>query len=66
MVLTSLSFFSNQHAPPWTVTFRVPLSVGFFRQENWSGLPFPLPGDLPDSEIKPVSVSCIVDGFFTH
>ena len=27
----------------------------FFRQENWSGLPFPLPGDLPDSEIKPVS-----------
>ena len=34
---------------------QAPLSVGFFGQEYWSGLPFPPPGDLPDPEIKPVS-----------
>ena len=35
----------------WTVTCQVPLSTGFSRQEYWSGLPCPLPGDLPDSGI---------------
>ena len=35
--------------------FRSPLSMGFSRQEYWSGLPFPSPGDLPDSGIEPVS-----------
>ena len=35
-------------AIPWTVVHQAPLSVGFFRQEHWSGLPFPSPGDLPD------------------
>ena len=40
-------------------------SVGFSRQEYWSGLPRPSPGDLPDSGIEPVShVSCIAGGFF--
>ena len=34
-------------ATPWTVAHQPPLSVGFFRQEYWSGLPFPPPGDLP-------------------
>ena len=34
---------------------QTPLSLGFSRQEYWSGLPFPSPGDLPDSGIKPVS-----------
>ena len=33
---------------PWTVARQVPLSMGFSRQEYWSGLPFPTPGDLPD------------------
>ena len=33
---------------PWAVACRVPLSMGFPRQEYWSGLPFPSPGDLPD------------------
>ena len=33
---------------PWTVAQQAPLSMGFSRQEYWSGLPFPLPGDLPD------------------
>jgi len=41
--------------------------MGFSRQEYWSGLPFPSPGDLPDPEIKPVSPESLVwvDGFFT-
>ena len=33
-------------ATPWTVAWQAPLSMGFFRQEYWSGLPFPPPGDL--------------------
>ena len=39
-------------ATPWTVAHQAPLSLGFSRQEYWSGLPFPSPGDLPDSGIK--------------
>ena len=38
---------------PWTVACQAPLSMGFPKQEYWSGLPFPSPGDLPDPEIKP-------------
>ena len=38
---------------PWTVACQAPLSMGFSRQEYWSGLPFPSPGDLPDPGIKP-------------
>ena len=34
-------------ATPWTVAYQAPLSMGFSRQECWSGLPFPSPGDLP-------------------
>ena len=34
-------------ATPWTVAYQAPPSMGFSRQENWSGLPFPSPGDLP-------------------
>ena len=40
---------------PWTVAHQVPLSMEFSRQEYWSGLPFPSPGDLPDPGIKPGS-----------
>ena len=36
----------------WTTTRQAPLSMGFSRQENWSGLPCPSPGDLPDPGIK--------------
>ena len=39
----------------WTVDHKAPLSMGFSWQEHWSGLPFPPPGDLPDSEIEPES-----------
>ena len=38
---------------PWTVANQAPLSMGFSRQEYWSGLPFPSPGDLPNPEIEP-------------
>ena len=41
---------------PWTVAHQAPLSVGFSRQEYWSGLPFLPPGDLPDPEIEPVAL----------
>ena len=41
---------------PWTVTHQAPLSTGFFRQEYWSGLPCPPPGDLPDPGIEPGSL----------
>ena len=37
---------------PWTVAYQAPLSMGFSRQEYWSGLPFPSPGDPPDPGIK--------------
>ena len=40
---------------PWTVVYQDPLSMGFSRQEYWSGLPFPSPGDLPDPGIEPRS-----------
>ena len=42
-------------ATPWTVAHQAALSVGFSRQEYWSGLPFPSPGDLPDPRIEPGS-----------
>ena len=40
-------------AIPWTVACQAPLSMGFSRQEYWSGLPFPSPGDLPDPGMEP-------------
>ena len=39
-------------ATPWTVGHQAPLSMGFFRQEYWSGLPFPPPGDLSDPGVE--------------
>ena len=40
---------------PWTVTYQPPPSMEFSRQEYWSGLPFPSPGDLPNPGIEPRS-----------
>ena len=40
-------------AIPWTVAYKAPLSMEFSRQEYWSGLPLPSPGDLPDPGIEP-------------
>ena len=42
-------------ATPWTVAYQAPWSMGFSRQEYWSGLPFPSPGDLPNPGIEPRS-----------
>ena len=42
-------------ATPWTVAYHAPPSMGFSRQEYWSGLPFPSPEDLPDPGIEPGS-----------
>ena len=42
--------------PPWTVAFQARLSMEFSRQENWSGLPFPIPENLPDPGIELVSL----------
>ena len=55
-----LSGFSRVQifATPWTVARQAPLSMGFSRQEYWSGLPFASPGELPNPGIEPC-VSCI-------
>ena len=42
-------------ATPWTVAYQAPLSMGFSKQQYWSGLPFPSPGDLPNPGIEPGS-----------
>ena len=42
---------------PWTVDCQAPLSMEFYRQEHWSGLPFPPPGDLPNLGIEPGSLA---------
>ena len=56
-MLKSSEVKSFSHVPvfatPWTVAYQAPPSMGFSRQEYWSGLPFPSPGDLPDTGIKP-------------
>ena len=54
-------------ATPWTIALQAPLSMGFPRQEYWNGLPFPPPGDLPDSGIEPTSPAFpeLVGGFFS-
>ena len=49
---------------PWTVARQAPLSMGFSRQDYWSGLPFPPLGDLPNLGIKPESPA-LVAGLFT-
>ena len=48
-------------ATPWPVAHQAPLSMGFSRQEYWSGLPFPPPGDLPDPGIEPRSPTLQAD-----
>ena len=50
----------------WTVACQAPLSMGFSRQEYWSGLPFPFPGDLPSPGIKPGSSALQADPLLTE
>ena len=51
----------------WTVAHQAPLSMEFYRQESWSGFPSPPPGDLPNTGIKPVSLTspALAGRFFT-
>ena len=51
---------------PWTVARQAPLSMGFSRQEYWSGLPFPSPGSLTDPGIKPGSSALQADSLLTE
>ena len=56
---------SASFATPWTVACQTPLSMGFSRQEYWSGLPFPPSGDLPNPGTETVSyVSLALAGRF--
>ena len=54
LCVCSVTLFMSDSAVPWTVACHAPLTE-FFKQEYWSGLPFPPPGDLPDPGIEPVS-----------
>ena len=54
LALTSLSHV-QLFVTPWTVAYQAPPSMEFSRQEYWSGLPFPSPGDLPNPGIEPRS-----------
>ena len=51
---------------PWTAAHQGPLSMGFSRQEYWSGVPFPSPGDLPDPGIKPGSPALQADSLLSE
>ena len=64
MYVISRSGMSDTLVPPQTAAYQAPLSLGFSRQEYWSLLPFPTPGDLPSQRIKPAS-SALAGGFFT-
>ena len=52
-LMFSLSIMSDSFATPWTVAHKAPLSMGFPRQEYWSGLPFPSPGALLNPGLNP-------------
>ena len=69
IVTRVLNHFSRIWLPETlrTVAHQAPLSMGFSRQEYWSGLPCPPPGDLPDPGIEPMSLMCLAlaGGFFT-
>ena len=64
LMLLLSHYVVSDSVTPWTVALQAPLSMGFSRQESWSGLPFLSPGDLLDPGIKPWSLS-LAGGFFT-
>ena len=53
-------------ATPWTVAYQAPLSMGFLRQEHWSGLPFPFPGAFSHSGIEPRSPALQADALLSE
>ena len=56
-----LSEVAQSCPTPWTIAHQAPPSMGLSRQEYWSGLPFPSPGDLPDPGIEPRSPALQAD-----
>ena len=60
--LSRVRLFAN----PWMVTYQAPRSTGFSRQEYWSGLPFPFPGDLPNPGIEPTSPALQTDALLSE
>ena len=54
--MSAKSLVSDSFVTPWTVALQAPLSMGFSRQEYWSGLPCPPPGDLPHPRTEPGSL----------
>ena len=51
------SVVSGSFVTLWTVALQAPLPMGFFRQESWSGLPLPPPGDLPSPGTEPTTLA---------
>ena len=66
VVVVYLLSCSDSFETPWTIAHQAPLSMGFSRQEHWSSLPFPSPGDLPDPGIKSVSPALQMDSLLTE
>ena len=66
-VCSVASVLSDSFRPLWTAARQAPLSMGFPRQEYWSGLPFPPPEDLPHlgTELVPLVTPALADGFLT-
>ena len=62
MIISELKSLScvQLFATPWTVAYQDPQSMGFSRQEYWSGLPFPSPGDLPNPGIELCKLTIII------
>ena len=56
-LLSRVQLFATQ----WSVSYQAPQSIGFSRQEYWSGLPFPSPGDLPNPGVEPGSPALQAD-----
>ena len=68
MLACSVAKLCQTLVTPWTIALQAPLSMGFFRQKYWSGLPFPSPGDLPNPGTvftSPASLP-LADSFFSH
>ena len=60
----SVAKSSDSFATPWTIAHQASPSMGFPRQEYWSGVPFPFPGDIHNTGTEPES-PVLADGFFT-
>ena len=69
LLLFSPQVMSNSSVTPWTVAHQAPLSMGFYKEEHWSGLPFPSPVDLPNPRVEslpPSSPAWQVDSLPLH